>query len=49
MCARIAEAQKRLPSAPDADTPQFDDANLEIAVPDGLMERINAHIDRFKT
>jgi len=47
MCARIAEAQELLPYSSGRGTVLLDDANLEITLPDGLMESITAHIDRF--
>lgn len=48
MCARIAEAQELLPYSGGGRL-QLDDANLEITLPDGLTERIVAHIDRFNS
>ena len=48
MCARIAEAQELLPYSSGGRL-QLDDANLEITLPDGLTERIVAHIDRFNS
>ncbi|MGV1004874.1 MAG: hypothetical protein ACOYEV_08935 [Candidatus Nanopelagicales bacterium] len=47
MCARIAEAQDLLPYTTGSGTVQLDDVNLEISLPDGLMERINGQIERF--
>ncbi len=46
MCARIAEAQELLPYS-DGGTLLLDDVNLEISLPDGLSERVLAHIRRF--
>ena len=46
MCARIAEAQELLPYS-DGDTILLDDVNLEISLPDGLLEGVLAHITRF--
>lgn len=46
MCQRIAEGQELLPYADD--TVQLDDANLAIKLPDGLTDRIHAHIERFR-
>ena len=46
MCARISEAQEILPYSTGG-TVLLDDVNLEISLPDGLMESINAQIDRF--
>ena len=47
MCARIGEAQDLLPYT-DADTVvALDDVSLVIALPDGLIERVVAHIKRF--
>ncbi len=46
MCARIAEAQELLPYS-DGGTIGLDEVNLEISLPDGLTERVFAHIKRF--
>lgn len=46
MCARIAEAQDLLPYS-SGGTLLLDDVNLEISLPDGLTERVLAHIGRF--
>lgn len=46
MCARIAEAQELLPYSGGGRL-QLDDVNLEITLPDGLTDRIVAHIERF--
>lgn len=48
MCARIAEAQDLLPYS-SGGTLLLDDVNLEISLPDGLIERITAQINRFGT
>ena len=45
MCQRIGEAQDLLPYSDD--TVWLDDANLKIDMPDGLMERIGSHFDRY--
>ena len=46
ICARIAEAQELLPYSAGG-TLLLDDANLEMSLPDGLLEAVLAHIDRF--
>jgi len=47
MCARIGEAQDLLPYTSGGDVIALDDVNLAIDLPDGLMERLMAHIRRF--
>jgi len=47
MCARIGEAQDLLPYTSGDDVIALDDVNLAIDLPDGLMERLMAHIKRF--
>lgn len=47
ICARIAEAQELLPYSDGDSVLQLDDVSLAISLPDGLMERLNAQIDRF--
>lgn len=47
MCARIGEAQDLLPYTSGGDVIALDDVNLAIELPDGLMERLMAHIKRF--
>ena len=47
MCSRFAEGQELVPYADD--TVQLDDVNLAIRLPDGLSERIQAHIGRYRT
>lgn len=46
MCARIAEAQELLPYSAGG-TLLLDDVNLEISLPDGLADRVLAHVTRF--
>jgi hypothetical protein len=46
MCSRFAEGQEIVPYADD--TVQLDDVNLAIRLPDGLSERIQAHIRRYR-
>ena len=46
MCSRFAEGQDLVPYADD--TVQLDDVNLAIKLPDGLAERIQAHIRRYR-
>ena len=46
MCSRFAEGQEIVPYADD--TVQLDDVNLAIRLPDGLSERIGAHIRRYR-
>lgn len=46
MCARIAEAQELLPYSAGG-TLLLDDVNLEFSLPDGLTDRVLAHITRF--
>lgn len=48
MCARIAEAQELLPYN-DGGTIRLDDVNLVMSLPDGLTERVFAHIKRFNS
>ena len=47
MCARIAEAQDLLPYTTGDTVLALDEVKLTISLPDGLMERIMAHIKRF--
>lgn len=47
MCARIGEAQDLLPYTRVDTVVALDDASLTMSLPDGLMERIVAHINRF--
>lgn len=47
MCARIGEAQDLLPYADPTATIALDDAQLAMTLPDGLSERITAHVGRF--
>ena len=47
MCARIGEAQDLLPYTTGGQVVALDDVNLTIALPDGLTERILAHIKSF--
>lgn len=47
MCARIGEAQDLLPYTKADTVVGLDDASLSMSLPDGLMERIVAHINRF--
>ncbi len=47
MCSRIAEGQDLLPYAEG--TVQLDDVQLAISLPDGLGERITAHIKQFSS
>lgn len=49
MCARIAQAQDLLPYADAGVTVALDDATLTMTVPDGLGDRIAAHIRRFNS
>lgn len=46
MCARVAEAQELLPYS-DGATLLLDEVNLEMSLPDGLIDRVLAHIKRF--
>ena len=46
MCSRFAEGQEIVPYADG--TVQLDDVNLAIRLPDGLSERIQAHIRRYR-
>ena len=46
MCSRFAEGREIVPYAED--TVQLDDVNLAITLPDGLSERIQAHISRYR-
>jgi hypothetical protein len=47
MCARIGEAQDLLPYTTADTVVALDDASLRMTLPDGLMEHIVAHINRF--
>ena len=47
MCARIGEAQDLLPYTSAGEVIWLDDVHLAITLPDGLMERLMAHIRRF--
>jgi hypothetical protein len=47
MCVRIGEAQDLLPYTSEGDVIALDDVNLAIELPDGLIERLMAHIRRF--
>jgi hypothetical protein len=47
MCARIGEAQDLLPYTSGGDVIGLDDVNLSMTLPDGLTDRIIAHINRF--
>lgn len=47
MCARIAEAQELLPYTDPDTVIALDSATLTMALPDGLTERVVAHIKRF--
>lgn len=46
MCSRFAEGREIVPYADD--TVRLDDVNLAITLPDGLSERIQAHIRRYR-
>lgn len=46
MCARVAEAQELLPYS-DGGTIRLDDVTLEMSLPDGLTDRVFAHIKQF--
>jgi|GEM_PF-478921 len=47
MCARIGEAQDLLPYTSGGDVIGLDDVHLAMTLPDGLTDRIVAHINRF--
>lgn len=47
MCARVGEAQDLLPYTSGGDVVALDDATLTMTVPDGLTDRIVAHVGRF--
>jgi len=47
MCARIGEAQDLLPYTGAGEVIWLDEVHLAITMPDGLMERLMAHIRRF--
>ena len=47
MCARIGEAQDLLPYTSGGDVIGLDDVHLAMKLPDGLTDRIVAHINRF--
>jgi hypothetical protein len=47
MCARIGEAQDLLPYTSAGDVIWLDEVLLTITMPDGLMDRLLAHIKRF--
>ena len=46
LCARIGQAQELLPYA-NGSTIQLDDVTISPVVPDGLLDRISAQINRF--
>lgn len=48
MCARIGEAQDLLPHASPDSTVALDDVQLLMDLPDGLTDRVIAHITRFR-
>ena len=48
LCSRIGEAQDLLPYTNDGDVISLDDVTLAMDSPDGLADRIVAHIRRFK-
>jgi hypothetical protein len=47
MCARVGEAQDLLPYTSAGEVIWLDEVHLAITMPDGLMERLMAHIRRF--
>lgn len=47
MCARVGEAQDLLPYTKAGSIIELDYVGLEIDLPDGLMEHIGAHFNRF--
>jgi len=47
MCARIGEAQELLPYTAGGTVVALDDVSLGMSLPDGLMERIVAQLNRF--
>ena len=47
LCARIGEAQDLLPYTNAGEVIWLEDALLRISMPDGLMDRLLAHIKRF--
>ncbi|MCB1286743.1 MAG: hypothetical protein KDB47_03370 [Mycobacterium sp.] len=47
MCSRIGEAQDLLPYTSTGDVIGLDEVNLTMAAPDGLLDRFEAHVERF--